>query len=434
MYPQAPGIEQRLADLEAQLDRLSLTLLHWRETQDHLQPIEQQLSHLTQQCAEILERWTATGERHAQAVGELEARLTGWNEVEARLQRDAAWRFQSLQRAIEHEWAALRRLHEEPAKQLRAQAESLTEIAVAAAGSAQTGLERAEARLATLETDLHQRMAELQTELHAAVAELRPRNDPAAALPSAAPWPLDEVTRLHHELREGGARNALALTDQATPVAAHDPATTTARVEPPGATRPDNGDSRWRAAAAVLAVAVAVAAAVAVSFYRQVGVFAARASAAQQQAEKVATAANQQLEATRQQAAEQIAQARETAIRAQTTGDVLAAPDLVRYNLVGGGASRFSAQLLWSRSRGIVFSASRLPAPAAGSVYQIWLLTTADAVSAGTFTPDASGRATLATNSPPNVPRPVTAVTVTVEPAPGAAAPSGTAILARAQP
>ena len=154
MYPQVPALEQRLSDLEAQIDRLSLTLRGWRETQDHLQPMERRLSDLTDQCAEILHQWEATGERHAHAVGELEARLTGWNDTEARLQRDASWRFQALERAIEHEWASLRQLHEEPAKQLTTQAENLSEICVAAAGSAQTGIERAEARLAALETDL----------------------------------------------------------------------------------------------------------------------------------------------------------------------------------------------------------------------------------------------------------------------------------------
>ena len=43
------------------------------------------------------------------------------------------------------------------------------------------------------------------------------------------------------------------------------------------------------------------------------------------------------------------------------TSDVLAAPDLVRFNLTGGeGAARVSAQLLWSRSRGVVFTGTVL--------------------------------------------------------------------------
>ena len=46
---------------------------------------------------------------------------------------------------------------------------------------------------------------------------------------------------------------------------------------------------------------------------------------------------------------------------------------------------------------------------------------------------DASGRVTLATDTPPNVPRPVLGVSVTVEPAPGSPAPTGAVVLARVQ-
>jgi len=66
------------------------------------------------------------------------------------------------------------------------------------------------------------------------------------------------------------------------------------------------------------------------------------------------------------------------------------------------------------------------------AVYHIWLLTAGDAVSAGTVMPDASGRATLATDSPPDVPRPIVGVRVTLESAPGSAMPSGATVLSRA--
>src|SRR4029077_3413596 len=125
-----------------------------------------------------------------------------------------------------------------------------------------------------------------------------------------------------------------------------------------------------------------------------------------------------------------IAQARETATKAQLTSDVLAAPDLVRFNLTGGeGPTRVSAQLLWSRSRGMVFSGSRLPAAPAGSTYQIWLLTAGAPVNGGTFTPHDSARAPTATAPPPDVPRPLTGVRVTLESTPGAPEPSGTIVL-----
>ena len=87
-------------------------------------------------------------------------------------------------------------------------------------------------------------------------------------------------------------------------------------------------------------------------------------------------------------------------------------------------------QVLWSRSRGLVLSASRLPAAPGSKSYHVWLNTNAAAVSAGTFVPDAEGRATLVTENPANVPVPVTAISVTLEPA-GATAPSAPPVLAR---
>src|SRR5262249_56404161 len=122
--------------------------------------------------------------------------------IERRLQRDARWRFQGLERLIEHEWASLRHLHEEPTRQLRDHAESLTEICVATAGSTQTGIERAEARLATLEKDLHRRLDDLSRDLHAALAGLRQQNGATVRSPASS-WALEEVTGLHHEIRDG---------------------------------------------------------------------------------------------------------------------------------------------------------------------------------------------------------------------------------------
>ena len=89
--------------------------------------------------------------------------------------------------------------------------------------------------------------------------------------------------------------------------------------------------------------------------------------------------------------------------------------------------------MLWSRSRGLVFSGSRLPPLPPDSTYQIWLLTNAAPISAGLFVPDAAGRYTLATDTPPLAPRPVVAVSVTIEPAGGRESPTGPALLTRAE-
>ena len=394
-------------------------------------------------------------ERHAQVVGELESRLAGWNEIETRLQHDVTARFQGLERLIEHEWASLRRLHEEPTRQLREHAESLTEICVSTAGSAQTGLERAEARLATLEKDLHRKMDDLSRDLQAVLAELR-QQGPANLRSPAGAWSLDEVARLHQELRDGvangqsrpAARGGSALEGSpslalrvASPVVQPDAGGSGATlVEPPDADRgagerATGGRSvlKWYAAVAVLVTAVGIASGLAWSFYGRARLAAEHAFEARQRAELIATTANERIDAAGRDAAAQVALAREAAARAQMTGDILTSPDLVRFNLLGGDiAARASAQLLWSRSRGLVFSSSRMPPLPPDAVYHIWLLTAGDAVSAGTVMPDASGRATLATDSPPDVPRPIVGVRVTLESAPGSAMPSGATVLSRA--
>src|SRR5262249_10314101 len=118
--------------------------------------------------------------------------------------------------------------------------------------------------------------------------------------------------------------------------------------------------------------------------------------------------------------------------RAETIGAILTAPDLVRFNLASSAsAARSSAQVLWSRTRGLVLSASRLPTAPPETTYQLWLLTNTQPVNVGIFVPDASGRASLVTPVPPRVPSPVIGAEVTVEPSGGRQTPSGPTLLVR---
>ena len=123
----------------------------------------------------------------------------------------------------------------------------------------------------------------------------------------------------------------------------------------------------------------------------------------------------------------QIADARRTAADAQSQVAVLAAPDPARIELAGPQplASQASARAFWSRSRGLVFTASNLPALPAGRIYQLWVLTAQPApLSAGLLGPDANGRANAVFDTPPDIPRP-TAMAVTIEPDGGVPAPTG---------
>jgi hypothetical protein len=105
---------------------------------------------------------------------------------------------------------------------------------------------------------------------------------------------------------------------------------------------------------------------------------------------------------------------------------ILTAPDLAQINLAGqADAPDARARAFWSRSRGMVFSASALPPLPPGRIYQLWVVTADPApLSAGLIEPDASGRADAVFATPPDIPNPV-ALAVTLEPAGGVPAPTG---------
>jgi len=122
----------------------------------------------------------------------------------------------------------------------------------------------------------------------------------------------------------------------------------------------------------------------------------------------------------------QVADARRTALDVQSQVAVLAAPDLVRIDLTGQpNAPAARARALWSRSRGMVFTASNLPALPAGRVYQLWVLTAAGPpISVGLVQPDQAGALTAVFQTPADIPPP-TQVAVSDEPAGGVPSPTG---------
>lgn len=120
-----------------------------------------------------------------------------------------------------------------------------------------------------------------------------------------------------------------------------------------------------------------------------------------------------------------MAAARRVSAELQSAMGVLAAPDLARIDLAGQPtAPQATARALWSRARGMVFTVSNLPPLPAGRVYQVWVVTAQAPVSAGLLMPDASGGGMVFFNTPPDIPAP-TAVAVTLEPAGGVPAPTG---------
>ena len=386
-------LEQRLARFEAQLDRFSLTLREWQHARDQ------------------------------------ENREADPHDVERRIR--------ALEETADRETRTLRQLHEEPLKQLEAQAASLSEICVAAKNSV-NGLDQAEARLAALHTDFHLRLAELSRSFEALAADLRTVSPTALSASGAtASWPLDRVVSLHDELRRTTAGSSAPAANAAidhAPVSSNHDAAATEAVDLDAA--PQDQPHRWWYIAAGAAVIAAIAAALVAErrIESRLDDASARAAAAEQQATNATQAANRQIVSTREEADRQIAEARKSAQRAETVGAVLTAPDLVRFALTGGSpAERLSAQVLWSRSRGLVLSASRLPVAPPDTNYQVWLWANSGPVSGGVFVPDATGRATLVNDAPPKLSGPVVNVEVTVEPSGGRPAPSGRTLLARLQ-
>jgi anti-sigma-K factor RskA len=123
----------------------------------------------------------------------------------------------------------------------------------------------------------------------------------------------------------------------------------------------------------------------------------------------------------------QIADARRAAADAQSSLVVLGAPDVAHIELKGQPAApQASGRAFWSRSRGLVFAASSLPAPPPGRTYQLWILTarTPPISDRWLLNPDADGRVNARFTTAPDLPTPV-AMAVTIEPDGGEAAPTG---------
>jgi hypothetical protein len=114
-----------------------------------------------------------------------------------------------------------------------------------------------------------------------------------------------------------------------------------------------------------------------------------------------------------------------SAAAAEAPLGVLTAPDVRRIDLAGQPAApSASARAFWSRSRGLVITASNLPALPAGRIYQLWFVTAQAPVSAGLLTPDGRGGLTATLTTPSDVPNPV-ALAVTLEPEGGVPSPTG---------
>ena len=106
---------------------------------------------------------------------------------------------------------------------------------------------------------------------------------------------------------------------------------------------------------------------------------------------------------------------------------IVAAADLVQFELRGDASAPARARALWSHRHGMVFTAEGLAPLPAGRTYQLWVISRGAPISAGVFEArDGQARIVMAT---PGTLTQVDAVAVTVEPAGGLPAPSTSPIL-----
>jgi anti-sigma-K factor RskA len=119
----------------------------------------------------------------------------------------------------------------------------------------------------------------------------------------------------------------------------------------------------------------------------------------------------------------QVASRETTSVRASLA--LLTAADVVELRLRGQApAPTASARAFLSRSRGVLFAATSLPAIPNDRTYQLWFLTPGAPVSAGLVRPDAEGSATAAFAPAGGVARP-TGLALSLEPEGGVGAPTG---------
>jgi anti-sigma-K factor RskA len=203
------------------------------------------------------------------------------------------------------------------------------------------------------------------------------------------------------------ARTLAAIVGQPPPQASPRPHLVTPPATTTRATRA--GWAPWLAAAAALVAAVATA-----------GLLQTRAELADLRS----TLAMWQARVADAERNAQASQATLVTYRRQL--DVMTADDLLLVSLSGlPPASAAQAKAFVSRSQNaIIFTARDLPALPSARVYQLWAVAAGQAISAGTFVPDARGRSQLVADVPALTTRP-DALAVTVEPEGGVPAPTG---------
>ena len=157
-----------------------------------------------------------------------------------------------------------------------------------------------------------------------------------------------------------------------------------------------------------------------------------RAEAAERTATESQRTARDAVTAASDRAERAIAEALTHAARAERMIEVMAAPDARRIELSGRtGAPGAAGHALYSRSRGVIVSATDMPRPAEGHVFQVWATTATGSVSLGLAAPDAQGRLAAAYELPRDLAGSIRGFLVTQEHAGGSESPGAPVIANR---
>ncbi len=459
-------------DSERKLDQLDNTLEHLGRLCGRLEQAEQRFKQMTDECGRVLNGLVSVDHLHVSTIATLNDRLGDWCSIERKLLEESARRIERFERGVEREWTALRQLHEEPIVDLREQADKLRLACLDAARLVRERLDAADHGYLLQTANLERRLSEWSERvLQAAAARASGDGGRDAGTsigigaPGAVdPWPLDGVAQLHQELRvrspaprprfvpttvdgeqdeqpaavstdspsdaagnpaEVAATQLAVIDNLAPPAAVSEPAPTPTEPSPPPQSLPSSTLGHawipWAALGAIIGIVAFISIIYIGRMQHRLDDLESRAQEAVRQQKAAEHAA---VEDARR------AEAQRAAERAGRMVDILAAPDLRRFDLVGVGSGQGAyGQVLWSRSRGMAVTAVGLPTPA-GKVYRVWVSEKTQAAAAGVLTSDGSTTASLILPGPLTLPRPL-GIAVTLENDGAEGRPAGPTYLTR---
>jgi uncharacterized lipoprotein YmbA len=298
----------------------------------------------------------------------------------------AARKFDPVEQQPADEWPA-RRADDLPVRTFEQKATALLDSYAAATRAAEDVLRRAEARLESFDRGTARLISAATDEIRRAVTAVHgiPESEPASAK------------------ADGLAR----------------PTEPTLPIAPP----------RARGSSALVVLTLVLAGYAGYLHYRT-SEAEAKAASAGYAADEARQMVEQQMAAALERTERATREALTSAADAKRMVAIMAAPDARRLSVLGKGAApAASGQAMWSRSRGVIVTASDLPPPAAGGVYQVWIDTSQGPLSLGFAVPDAQGRLSVTFDIPPQLPGGILGLLITREPPGGSTAPQGPVVL-----